>query len=311
MRYKEIIEAYDRFASDQEEENSRLLAAYCKKHRIGRFDQLNMGRDEWDRIRAEALKNHNLYPVPKTDPNYLYHGTAKIRLHTIAYQGLLPQEKSRWSKEGYSRVFFADTISKAEFYASQASKSKPVILRVLRDFLHDAKPDTKEEEGCYFVEHGIPSSQIEIWTGKEWKKIVSMLKESSKKPTENYLSATPQNIQKAKNFVFKKWQERAEENGRPAPNDLSNSCKFGSLFAQKIFGGKLQGNYDHQYVVLPTGQIIDFSHDAEDVKKLKNPHYHDSLFWKNSEHKESMKSCLPRVNKWVEDFKNLLTLPTL
>ena len=124
---------------------------------------------------------------------------------------------------------------------------------------------------------------------------------------ENIIPATPENITKAKEFVFRKWQERAKELGRPEPTDLSSSCKFGSLFAQKIFGGKLQGNYDHQYVVLANGQIIDFSHDAADVQKLKKVYYHDSLFWNNPDHRESMKSCLPRVNKWVDEFTQTLS----
>ena len=126
------------------------------------------------------------------------------------------------------------------------------------------------------------------------------LLESKKFP----IPATPENILKAKEFVFRKWKERATERGLPTPQDLSSSCKFGSLFAQKIFGGKLQGNYDHQHVVLPDGQIIDFSHDAEDVKSLRNPYKHDKKFWNNPDHRESMASCLPRVNQWVEEFSS-------
>lgn len=119
------------------------------------------------------------------------------------------------------------------------------------------------------------------------------------------LSPTKHNIEVAKAFVLKKWKERASERGYKEPNDLSSSCKFSSLFAQKIFGGTIFGNENHQYVKLSNGIIIDLNIDAEDVKLLASPHSHDEEFWKNTEHKESMKSCIPRVNRWVEEFKKL------
>src|SRR3546814_6093181 len=33
-----------------------------------------------------------------------------------------------------------------------------------------------------------------------------------------------------RSFLIQKWKERAQELGRPIPNDLSDSCKFTSLF---------------------------------------------------------------------------------
>ncbi len=115
------------------------------------------------------------------------------------------------------------------------------------------------------------------------------------------LNPTPENIEAAKEFVLRKWKDRAKERGSAEPVDLSYSCKFSSMFAQKIFGGKIQGSYDHQYVV-KDGQVIDLNLDAADVKALSNPHKHDPLFFGNRDHKISMKSCEPRVNQWVDEF---------
>lgn len=104
-----------------------------------------------------------------------------------------------------------------------------------------------------------------------------------------------------KEFLFQKWCERAEENGREEPRDLSYSCKFSTLFFKALFGGKIEGNHGHQYNVL-NGEVIDLSEDSEDVKGLKNPYYNDELFFGNVDHVKSMKSCTERVEKWVEQF---------
>lgn len=128
------------------------------------------------------------------------------------------------------------------------------------------------------------------------------------KAVEPLLPATPENIEKAKAFVLKKWRERATERGLRAPTDLSSSCKFSSLFAQRVFGGKLRGNWDHQFVVLPDGKVLDLNLDAEDVRALDDPHRHDRSFWGNREHRESMASCEPRVAAWVEEFRREMRL---
>ncbi len=124
------------------------------------------------------------------------------------------------------------------------------------------------------------------------------------------IPATPENIAKAKEFVFRKWQERAKENGYSV-NDLSSSCKFTSLFAQQVFGGEIRGNEHHQHVVL-NNKVIDLNDDAADVRKLSlsMPFYlyqHDKRFWKNKDHRASMDSCRPRVKQWVEEFEKELT----
>lgn len=117
------------------------------------------------------------------------------------------------------------------------------------------------------------------------------------------LEPTPENLERAKEFVLKKWRERAAERGYPEPEDLSSSCKFSSLFAQAIFGGQIQGHYEHQYVVL-NGEVIDLNKDAADVKAMDDPHDHDESWFGNDEHIDSMESCKPRVMDWVREFRD-------
>jgi hypothetical protein len=121
------------------------------------------------------------------------------------------------------------------------------------------------------------------------------------KEAKGILPLTDENIQAAKSFLFQKWKERAAERYENEPTDMSRSCKFVSQFVQKVFGGRMEGHYDHQYNVI-NGKVVDLNADAEDVKRLENPHHHDTAFWGNRDHKASMKSCLPRVNTWVEEF---------
>ena len=96
--------------------------------------------------------------------------------------------------------------------------------------------------------------------------------------TGSVLPPTPENIERAKTFVLAKWRERADERGLDQPSDLTGSCKFSSMFAQRLFGGQLRGNHDHQYVLLPNDQILDLNVDAADVKAHMNPHKHDVNF---------------------------------
>lgn len=122
----------------------------------------------------------------------------------------------------------------------------------------------------------------------------------------DHLPATPENIERAKQFVTQKWIERAKERGYPdheLPTDLSSSCKFTSQFAQRVFGGELRGNWHHQYVKLSDGRMLDLNIDAADVQKLGTlAHSHDRKFWRNPEHRESMDSCRARVDDWVREF---------
>jgi hypothetical protein len=131
-----------------------------------------------------------------------------------------------------------------------------------------------------------------------------------------YITPTDEIIEKAKAFCLRKWVERHIERfpglaaDRPdmTPTDLSYSCKFTSLFAQKLFGGVLRGNYHHQYLI-SNGKKIDLNIDAADVKRLgKKAYRHDAKFFGNRHHQASLDSCMPRVNQWVEEFKSELNL---
>lgn len=121
---------------------------------------------------------------------------------------------------------------------------------------------------------------------------------------ENATNNIP-NFDRMRSFVLQKWKERARERGLPEPKDLSNSCKFCTLFVKALHGGEIRGNYHHQFNVI-NGEIVDLSFDSEDVSKLDDPYEHDEIFWLNPEHKESMKSCKPRVRQWVKEYQSTL-----
>lgn len=178
MNLLDLFEAKDRFSYDRDDEAMRRLEAYLKKEKIDWRSQ------EWrnsDRAAVDAhiAANPSRYPIPQTDNAYLYHGTAKARLPAIARQGLAPQDKTRWGKDGLAwnavgRVFFADTVRKALFYAEQASKTRPVLLRVRRQDIRALQPDVGETEGSFFTTTTIPPRQIEYWNGQRWMPLVKV-----------------------------------------------------------------------------------------------------------------------------------------
>lgn len=137
------------------------------------------------------------------------------------------------------------------------------------------------------------------------------------------IAATPQNIAAAKTFVLQKWRERAQELGRDDPLDLADACKFTSLFAAKVFGGAVRGNFFHQWVELPDGRTLDLNDEAADVitmlrgeipdgskayaammrKTLPQPvHTHDERHMRRRDNRQSMASVRPRVQRWVDEF---------
>jgi hypothetical protein len=117
---------------------------------------------------------------------------------------------------------------------------------------------------------------------------------------------TTENVDRAKAFLLRKWRERAAERQHEEPADLSNACKFASLFAQRIFGGQLRGNWDHQYLILPNGQRLDLTEPSQNLAGIRaegrDPYRHDRRFWNNRDHRESLASCRPRVDRWVSEF---------
>jgi hypothetical protein len=163
-------------AREQSDEEGRIIGVYLKKNRISLDDLSRMNDEQVERLKHDAFTNRHLYPVPRTEAGYLYHGTSKTCLPQIKIEGLKPSEKSRWERSGMTanslgRVFFTSTVSMAEFYGRHASRKQYIFLRVRLDDLPDRKPDTKEEEGSFYVERSVPPSQIEMWTGKGWSRL--------------------------------------------------------------------------------------------------------------------------------------------
>lgn len=119
------------------------------------------------------------------------------------------------------------------------------------------------------------------------------------------LKPRPEIIEIARRVALQGWRVRAKERGRPEPEDLSGSCKFTSLMALALFGGRLRGNSEHQYLELPSGERLDLNAEAEDVRAMQargvDPWRHDTAFWNNLDHRASLRSCKPRVALWVEE----------
>jgi hypothetical protein len=117
--------------------------------------------------------------------------------------------------------------------------------------------------------------------------------------------ASPEWIERATLFLKEKWGERAAELGRDKPDDLKGACKFASLFAHVLFGGRLRGNPRHQFVVLRDGSRVDLTAGSEG----SDAYYHDRLFWGNAEHRASLESCQARVAAWVAEFRSRFDQP--
>ncbi len=115
------------------------------------------------------------------------------------------------------------------------------------------------------------------------------------------LILTPAELEWARRFVLMKWRERAEECGEAFPDDLSRSCKYGSLFMQSVFGGVITGNYQHQFNIIDEC-IVDLSDDAADVRTLAAPYRLEPELFETAEHLASMQACRGRVDAWVAAF---------
>ncbi|AOG03472.1 hypothetical protein [Bosea sp. RAC05] len=125
---------------------------------------------------------------------------------------------------------------------------------------------------------------------------------------------------RARVFVLDRWIERDEERARElaalaevsfddwvqkrgwrAPSDLTNACKFASLFAKLIFGGSIAGNEKHQFNLI-NGRIVDLTAGSSGLAGMKGAYRHDPIFFGNDDHLASLVSCMPRVREWADDF---------
>lgn len=105
----------------------------------------------------------------------------------------------------------------------------------------------------------------------------------------------------AKIFVFDRWCELAQERQLERPYDLSGACKYGSLFMRAVFGGAIRGHFEHQFNMID-GRIVDLSHDARDVGRMRDPYLHEQDFFSVPEVQRSLAGCMPRAGHWAETF---------
>jgi hypothetical protein len=165
----------DPVQKDADAEIERIFRSYLRKRGFDGTDLIRMSGSDLERLRTDAIANRQHYPVPTTDPAFLYHGTSRGRLKCIVIQGLLPSDRDTWGREigladwSLDKVFVIDTVGRAEFYARQKAKRSPVIIRVRRTAIKDIEDDIKEQPGSYFVRRAIPVEDVEFWSGREWK----------------------------------------------------------------------------------------------------------------------------------------------
>lgn len=120
-------------------------------------------------------------------------------------------------------------------------------------------------------------------------------------PQPGLLPYSYANFAQAKLFFFGKWCEVAAERHLTQPLDLSGACKYGSLFMQGVFGGELRGHYEHQYNFID-GRLVDLSHDAADVGRMRHPYLHEPDYFAVPELQAALECCLPRTEAWVAEF---------
>jgi hypothetical protein len=115
------------------------------------------------------------------------------------------------------------------------------------------------------------------------------------------IEASPENITAAAAFVFDRWRERAAELGHDDPRDLSGACKFCALFAKALFGGTVDGDFDHVFVRVD-GAIIDLSAASADVGTLDDPYGSDVEHLVNEDLTYSFGTCARRVRAWMATY---------
>lgn len=104
----------------------------------------------------------------------------------------------------------------------------------------------------------------------------------------------------AKELMRDLWNERRKECGLPPTDDRSSSCKFASLMARDLFGGRLAGNEMHVFVVR-NGEVLDLNEEQTDVVILADhAHYEHPKCVLHRDYRASLGTCMPRVRHWLK-----------
>jgi hypothetical protein len=106
---------------------------------------------------------------------------------------------------------------------------------------------------------------------------------------------------KAKLFFYDRWCDPALNPAPLASTDLSGACRYGSIFMQQVFGGAIRGHFEHQYNFI-NGRLVDLSHDAADVGRMRHPYLHEPDYFLIPELQASLAQCLPRAQLWAQEF---------
>lgn len=217
-----------------------------------------------------------------------YHGTSAKSAKEIEETGRIAARPKVWCTTDEATAYSYASIK------GEKDEDGGAIVAFLWDY-DKTQPDPEygeiDSESNRMIDTDVPKSAIK---GIEYIGVPAGKTSSGLK----FFPLTDMWISRAKAFLKEKWAERHKEMGREGePSDMQGTCKFASLFAQALFGGDIKGNPDHQLLKVKD-RILDLT-DIYDP----NTFHHDKEFFGNPEHEESMKSCEPRVAKWVEEFK--------
>lgn len=108
----------------------------------------------------------------------------------------------------------------------------------------------------------------------------------------------PRNILVANEALNALWEERQRQRDVVHNGSRAGSCKFASLLARSLFGGRLAGNANHVFVV-KDGNIIDLNEQQSDVVLLgAKAHIQFNSVLYHVDYREALTSCLPRLEKY-------------
>lgn len=135
------------------------------------------------------------------------------------------------------------------------------------------------------------------------------------------LALTPENIAAAERFVLSAWKRYTKERHGQEAVDLSNACKFSTVFAQALFGGRVRANYYHCWLESPTGELVDLTQGVqfrdgipEDLQlratkaglDVGTPFTHDPRIFNEPEFVNGLGSLYTIVRSWVREFLDQL-----